>query len=190
MKDFYQHNYNVYHEKTFCIDPSSFLDPFVKYLPPDARIMDVGCGGGRDLCWLQKRGFRVMGFERADGLAKLARKNAACQIIEGDFEIYDFSALQMDAIILIGAIVHVPHSRFENVLRNIVCCLRDGGKLLVSLKQGEGSSVGEDGRNFYYWQDTELRDIFARLDFEILDFHTDVSKVSNRDTWLSYVLMR
>jgi len=60
MKDFYQQNYNAYHEDTFGIDPSSFLDPLVKHLTPSASILDIGCGGGRDLCWLKQRGFNSL----------------------------------------------------------------------------------------------------------------------------------
>ena len=54
MPDYYQKNYKTYHEKTFSIDPSSFLDPFAKRLPGDAFVLDVGCGSGRDLLWMKK----------------------------------------------------------------------------------------------------------------------------------------
>jgi len=75
MPDFYQENYKSYHEKTFLIDPSSFLEPLARRLPPEAFILDVGCGSGRDLVWMKKRGFEVIGFERSPGLAELAREN-------------------------------------------------------------------------------------------------------------------
>ena len=75
MPDYYQENYKAYHEKTFSIDPSSFLEPLARRLPPEAFILDVGCGSGRDLMWMAKRGFEVIGFERSPGLAELAREN-------------------------------------------------------------------------------------------------------------------
>ena len=139
MKDFYQQNYNAYHEDTFGIDPSSFLNPLVKHLTPSASILDIGCGSGRDLCWLKQRGFRVMGFERSKDLAALARKYAECQIMEGDFEIYDFSKLNVDAIIFVGALVHVPHEKLKPIFKHITSGLTENGKVLVTLKQGEGT---------------------------------------------------
>jgi SAM-dependent methyltransferase len=93
MSNYYQKNYKAYHEKTFSIDPSSFLAPLAQRLSADAFVLDVGCGSGRDLLWMKKRGFDVIGFERSPGLAELARDNAACEVMEGDFESYDFSSI-------------------------------------------------------------------------------------------------
>jgi len=52
MKDFYRENHSKYFERTFNIDPSSFLSPLAAKLSYGAFIVDVGCGSGRDL--LQK----------------------------------------------------------------------------------------------------------------------------------------
>ncbi len=188
MENFYQNHCKAYHEKTFHIDPSSFLKPFIRYLKAGASILDVGCGSGRDLCWLKERDFSVTGFERSVGLAALARKHAGCEIIQGDFEVYDFSKLDFDAILLCGSLVHIPYNRLDPVFGNIVKCLESGGKILVSLKQGKRSSTCVDGRTFYFWQDTDLRDIFEKHDLSVIEFHKGISKVNVTDTWLSYVL--
>jgi SAM-dependent methyltransferase len=190
MEDFYKRHYTAYHEKTFHIDPASFLKPLIRHLKPGAGILDIGCGSGRDLCWFKRRGFSVTGFERSAGLAAFARKNAGCEIIEGDFEVYDFSKLDFEAILLCGSLVHVPHNRFEIVFANIIKAIGQAGSILISLKQGNGSSTGEDGRTFYFWQDIDLRDIFKKHGFNILEFHKDISKLDVSKTWLSYVLMR
>ena len=99
----------AYHEATFHIDPASFLRPLAVRLPPGALILDVGCGSGRDLRWLRHRGFRAIGLERSPGLASLARENGRCPVLEADFSVFDFSPLRVDAILLVGAFVHVPH---------------------------------------------------------------------------------
>ena len=138
--------------------------------------------------WLKGQGFRVMGFERSKGLAALARKYAGCDIIEGDFEHYDFSRQRFDAMLLSGSLVHIPHARLEAVFGSIVCGLGLGGKVLVSLKEGNGSFPDADGRTFYFWQDEDLRAIFSKHGFKVLDFRRSVSKVNQKDTWLSYVL--
>ncbi len=133
MTDYYQENYNAYHKKTFSIDPSSFLEPLARRLPPEAFILDVGCGSGRDLMWMAKRGFEVIGFERSSGLAELARENAGCEVIEADFEAYDFSAIMVDAVMIVGALVHTPNLRFPEVFRNISSALSENGSVLLTL---------------------------------------------------------
>lgn len=188
MKDYYQHNYIEYHKRTFHIDPSSFLNPFVKHLYQDALILDVACGSGRDLCWLKQHGFRVIGFERSKGLAELARKHADCRIIEGDFETYNFSNLNVDAIILVGALVHVSHEKFQAVFEHIISGLGENGKVLITLKQGEGKFTDYNGRIFYLWHDQELRVIFVRLGFNIIDVRRNESKIRVNDIWISYIL--
>ena len=190
MEDFYQHNYFAYHKKTFHIDPSSFLAPLIRHLKPDASILDVGCGSGRDLLWLKKSGFKVTGFERSEGLADLARKYAGCKIIVGDFDVYDFSKQTFDAVLLCGSLVHIPHARLESVFGNIIKGVGVGGNVLVSLKEGVGSSTAEDGRTFHFWQSYDLGNIFSKNGLRILDFQRNTSKVNSMDTWLSYVLTR
>ena len=47
MPDYHQKNYKVYHEKTFSIHPSSFLEPLAKRLPAESNAWDevqVRCG--------------------------------------------------------------------------------------------------------------------------------------------------
>ncbi|MBW2612111.1 MAG: methyltransferase domain-containing protein, partial [Deltaproteobacteria bacterium] len=74
-EDYYQRHFLEYHTQTFNVDPASFLEPLTKYLQPGDRILDVGCGSGRDLLWFKNRGFVATGFERSAGLARLARQN-------------------------------------------------------------------------------------------------------------------
>lgn len=188
MKDYYQQNYKDYHHQTFHIDPSSFLNPLVKYISPDARVLDVGCGSGRDLCWFGQRGYKVLGFERSKALADLARKYAACQIIEDDFNTYDFSKLHVDAIILVGALVHVPHEKFKLTFKHITSGLPPDGKVLITLKQGEGTFTDDHGRIFFLWIEREIELIFSELGFFVLDFNSQVSKVTPNDVWLGYVM--
>ncbi|MEJ2655868.1 MAG: class I SAM-dependent methyltransferase [Desulfobacterales bacterium] len=188
MSDYYHKNYQAYHEKTFSIDPSSFLKPLAQRLPAGAFILDVGCGSGRDLLWMKKRGFEVMGFEQSPGIAELARDNAGCEVIEGNFETYDFSSILVDAVMLVGALVHVPHQRFPDTFENITSAISDNGLVLITLKEGSGDLKNPDGRIFYPWEDPKARETFDTLGFQVCDFSSSVSKTGSGDFWLSYVL--
>jgi len=188
MSDYYQKHFQTYHQRTFSIDPSSFLEPLKKVLDPGCTILDIGCGSGRDMRWFKNRGFGVSGFERSIGLAELARQNSGCDVIAGDFEVFDFTALPSDAILLAGSLVHVPHENLSLVFEKVTTGLRPSGKVLITLKQGKGTGTDELGRGFYFWQEKELEELFQRLGFTVLAFNTQVSKVNARDVWLAYVL--
>ena len=187
MPDYYQKNYKTYHEKTFFVDPASFLTPFAEKLKPGATILDIGCGSGRDLLWLKKRGFKVIGFERSPGLAGLAEKNAGCKVIEGDFETYDFSDLQADGLLSAGSLVHTQPAKLPILLENITNCTR-ASVVYLSLKQGDGVKTDDDGRTFYLWDDKDLRNLFERLALRVIDSSKNPSLVNHHDIWLGYVL--
>jgi SAM-dependent methyltransferase len=202
--DYYQINYREYHEKTFSMDPSSYLEPFARRLAPRCRILDIGCGSGRDLLWLKGKGFQVTGFERSPGLAGIARKMTECTVIEGDFELYDFSGLSADTILASGSLVHLPHHRLSQVIQNILKAIentQDSGKrppesdqpqahLYISLKEGTGNRTDKKGRVFYLWQAEELSVLFGKLGFSVLDFSRTESAVGTGEIWLGYVLKK
>jgi len=190
MKDYYQENHKKYHEQTFDIDPASFLSPLVRCLTPGSSILDVGCGSGRDLRWLKDRGFRPTGFERSSGLAALARGHSGCPVLEGDFEGYDFSGMNVDAILLVGALVHVPHERFSKILSNIAKALNPEGHVLLTLKEGVKTREGAGGRVFYLWKDGAIRAVFEKLNLTVVDFSRQVSKIRTTDVWLGYALRK
>jgi hypothetical protein len=137
---------------------------------------------------MKNRGFEVIGFEQSPGLAELARDNAACEVIEGDFETYDFSSIFVDAVMLVGALVHTPNERFAEVFKNITSPIARRGNVLITLKEGSGDRTDADNRTFYLWEDPKAREMFETLGFKVRDFSKSVSKTGSEDFWLSYVL--
>jgi SAM-dependent methyltransferase len=196
MTDFYQTHYLDYHERTFQLDSSIFLEPFVAHLAPGCRILDAGCGSGRDLLWLMRHGFEVVGLERAPGLADLARRHAGCEVVTADFEVDDLSGFNVDAVLMAGSLVHVPPSRIAGVIDNVTRALgrpqnatsEHRNMLYLSLKQGQGTRTDASGRVFFLWSDQTLRDCFARRGWEIRAFCRTPSATGSDDIWLGYVL--
>ena len=94
----------------------------------------------------------------------------------------------VDAVMIVGALVHIPHGRFKEVFENITSALTENGSVLLTLKEGEGSQKDSDGRIFYLWQDAEARELFDNLSFKVCDFSKSVSKTGSGEVWLGYVL--
>ena len=187
---FYQTHAQDYFNQTIEVDPSSFLLPLVKHLTPGSKVLDVGCGSGRDMLWLTELGFHCTGLERSPDLAALARQNTGLPVIEADFEAFDFSPMNVDGILLIGALVHLPHERFSPVLSNILKALKPGGHALITMKQGQGRQELEDGRVFYLWEKEYLFSMFKKTGLICIDFSAQSSQERLLDSWMSFVLKK
>ena len=185
---FYEENHLTYYNSTVNIDPAAFLEPLIKVVAPKASLLDIGCGSGRDLRWLAGRGFLPTGFEKSPNLARLARQHAACPVIEGDFRVFDFSQLSFSALVLVGSLVHLSHEEFPVIFNRICKALIAGGHILITMKEGSGTSSTADGRIFTLWSATDLEVVFTSQRLEILDFSRQVSKLRSDDIWLGYVL--
>ncbi|WP_028573795.1 class I SAM-dependent methyltransferase [Desulfonatronovibrio hydrogenovorans] len=185
---FYQTHAQDYFNQTIEVDPSSFLLPLVEHLTPGSKVLDIGCGSGRDMLWLSERGFHCKGLERSPDLAALARDHTGLPVIEADFESYDLSRMNMDAVLLIGALVHLPYERFSPVLTNILKALKPGGHALITMKQGQGRQEADDGRIFYLWDREDLSRVFKVNGLICVDSSVQTSQVRETDIWLSFVL--
>jgi hypothetical protein len=111
-------------------------------------------------------------------------------VIQGDFTRYDFSALKFDALLLIGALVHLQHDDFASVLAHICQALRAPGLVYLSMKEGEGHHQSEDGRMFTLWKPHQLENTLTDNGFKILGFNRFYSALKTEDVWLSYTLKK
>ncbi|MDZ7759123.1 MAG: methyltransferase domain-containing protein [Desulfovermiculus sp.] len=187
-KSFYQNQAQAYFKQTFGVDPSSFLLPLVRHLSPGARILDVGCGVGRDMLWLTNRGYSCTGLDSSPALAELARRHTGLKVIEADFEAFDFQGMDMDALLLVGALVHVPHERFQLIFSRIHRALKPKGHVLLTMKQGQGEQTRPDGRVFYLWSKADLMPIFEDCGLRCIEYYEQQSKIRASDMWMSFVL--
>ncbi len=187
-----EHFYHIhtpeYFERTVNIDPSSFLSPLINHLQQGSSILDIGCGSGRDMLWLKERGFDCTGLERVSELAALARQHSGQPLIVADFESFDFSRMGMDAVLLIGALVHIPHEHFPQILSQILKAIKPGDLALITMKQGQCRQEIADGRTFYMWEKENLLSILKKLGLICIDFSAQTSQVRKSDIWMSFVL--
>jgi len=188
LSTFYEKNHRQYFDCTVDIDPSAFLEPLSRLLEPQATILDIGCGSGRDLLWFARRGFHPTGFEQAPNLARLAREHADCPVIEGDFCHYNFSNLQFSALVFVGSLVHLPKEDLSTILKSTCQALVPRGLILITMKEGNGTSSASDGRVFTLWSREDIEQIFATNNLHILDFSRQISKLRPNEVWLGYVL--
>lgn len=109
-------------------------------LEPDARILDLGCGQGRHVVELARRGFtNVTGVDFAEKNLESARaaaleKKVCCNFVEGDARIFK-TGTKYDCVLCLYDVIGSFRNLDDNVriLKNIKLLLADGGKAVVSV---------------------------------------------------------
>ena len=98
----------------------------------NARILDIGCGGGLFLSLLKQKGAQVLGIELSDSRAQYAKSKHQIEIDKHPIESYFWQigyAQQFDAVTLWDVIEHVNFP--QQTLRSAANVLKPGGLLLI-----------------------------------------------------------
>jgi SAM-dependent methyltransferase len=140
------------------------------------------------MLWLENRGFSCVGLDCSPALAELARRHTGLEVIEADFEAFDFQEMDMDALLLVGTLVHVPHERFQLIFSRILRALKPQGHVLLTVKQGQGVQTRSDGRVFYLWPKADLMSIFEDCSVICIKYFEQQSTIRASDLWMSFVL--
>lgn len=143
------------------------------------KVLDHGCGIGRDVEMLTKKGFDVTGIDRAEKLLEIAReKSPSAHIIKGDILTLPFKDKEFDAVWSMASLVHLYNQELEKALSEIHRVLKEKGTLFVSVKEGEPRLDERQGVKLYFMQfsEEEIRNFIEKAGFEILSLEKKVRK--------------
>jgi 8-oxo-dGTP pyrophosphatase MutT (NUDIX family) len=152
-------------------DFSMQLDRLCACLKSGARIIDVGCGSGRDLLALAERGFWAVGLDRSAGMLRQAKEQGANLLVQADVRALPFVHSALDGAWACASLLHLPKADLPNALAGIRRVLGHGHVYLM-LKQGEGESWCDDGqglsRFFAYYHPAEVELALERSGFGVI----------------------
>ena len=148
-------------------DMTEIRSRFTKHLGPNARILDFGCGSGRDTKAFLEAGYIV---EAIDGSEELCKKAAAYtgipvkQMLFSDLNEKD----RYDGIWANASLLHLPKPELGDVLQKLEKAMRPQGILFASFKYGtfEGIRTGRYYTDFTrdtlkaFWEKTTTLKIF------------------------------
>ena len=118
--------------------------------PPPWRILDFGCGPGRDLKVFAALGHEAVGLDGSAEFAEMARKDSGCEVLQQDFLALDLRAGFFDGVYANASLFHVPSAELPRVLRELHAALRSGGVLFASIPHGDNSEGWNRGRYGVY----------------------------------------
>ncbi len=146
---------------------SRYLDTFLDRLNPGVRVLELGCGGGRDAARMVEHGFPVDPTDAARGMVANARRSFGLPARQLRFEELDADAAY-DAIWAHACLIHVPRAEFARVLAAIRRALRPGGWHFANYKLGDGEGRDPLGRLTNFPDETWLGDAYRTAGFAIV----------------------
>lgn len=158
--------------------PMESIERFAKLLPSQgAKILDIGCGSGRDAKIFTEKGISVLGIDFCMELINIAKLNAPLAHFQRlDIEKMDFPSATFDGAWAGCSLLHLPKSKLPAVLSKIHSYLKDNGYFYLTLKQGSGEVLEKDTRyeehveKFWaFYEENELLTILQSLRFKILE---------------------
>jgi len=162
---------------------------FLSALPTQACIIDIGCGAGRDVYHFIGQGASAFGVDYSAGLLGEAVKRGANVFAQADMRTLPLAAACFDGAWLCASLLHLPREDVPGVLRDAHRCLKPGGMLYISLKQGtgEGWETREGPRFFTYFSSNEIKQMLTQAGFAVRQTWLDPAKAH---TWINLLAER
>lgn len=187
---YYEANAASYARQTQAADLGELYAKFLPSLGQGARILDVGCGAGRDLKAFREQGFQALGIDPSPSLAKLAREYSGCDVLVERVEEMRFRH-EFDGAWACASLLHLPRSVLPVALKRIHDALRPGGVLLLSMQLGLGEMRTTDGRFYTRYQPADLRREVEAVGFDIIEaWQSSDSLGERRSIWWVNIMGR
>ena len=168
VRRFYDKNAADYCRSTVGLDMSAQRALFAGQLPSGARVLDLGCGSGRDLKSFLGQGFAAIGIDLSPRMAEWAASYVGASVAVGDTRAIPFSNLSFDGVWCSAALHHLPRTELGQALGEIHRILKRDGATFISIKRGIGQGRDPDGRPFTYVTDREWRRLLTQAGFRII----------------------
>ena len=144
----YQERAQSFFEGTRDHDVSQNIDALLAAIGGEGprRILDLGCGPGRDLVAFKERGHDPVGLDGTEAFVRMARAHSGAEVRHQDFLELDLAAAEFDGVFANASLFHVPCRELPRVLGELLECLRLGGVLFSSNPRGENEEGWSRGR--------------------------------------------
>ncbi len=159
--------------------------------PNKPRIVEIGCGDGRDAKEIAKRADYFEAFDISDELVKIAQINApGTKITVADAVTFEYPD-NLDVVYAFASLLHLSKEECTVVFSKVATALRKDGIFYISLKHKDSYQEGikEDkfGKRLFYFYDLKTVADLAKGQFKIIESYT---KNHGETAWLEVTLQK
>ncbi|MBU2639865.1 MAG: class I SAM-dependent methyltransferase, partial [Nanoarchaeota archaeon] len=152
------------------------LNRFISLMPKNGKILDLGCGSGRDVQYFIDYSLDAMGIDASEKLIEEGKR----RVPTGKFEVMDITKLNFEDGIFDGvwaqdSISYVSKDELGGVLKKVNSILKSNGMFFVSVRKGSGEKtvkhekVGEEEIFTTFFTKEELEEYLKKNGFEIMN---------------------
>ncbi|AOM83080.1 class I SAM-dependent DNA methyltransferase [Salisediminibacterium beveridgei] len=188
---YYDLHANAFDEDTGEVSITELHQLFLKYLKPGARILDLGCGSGRDSLAFMNSGYHVTAMDGSEEMCKIASAKTGLSIEHRLF--HQLSEKErFDGIWACASLLHVPMEELPDLFDKIRDALKSGGCFYSSYKYGSFEGIRND-RYFTDMDEDRAGSLLEQIgNFKLLEMTTtsDVRQGRSEEKWLNLLLKK
>lgn len=156
--------------------------------PAPYRLLDLGCGPGRDLKTFKEMGHEPIGVDGAARFVEMARAYSGCEAWHQDFVRLDLPAAYFDGVYANASLFHVPGAALPKVLNDLHAALKTGGVLFSSNPRGDNQE-GWNGPRYGNYHDYEAweRYLTAAGFIAVQHYYRPAGLPRDQQPWLASV---
>jgi SAM-dependent methyltransferase len=159
---YYDQHAEEYARQTQFTDMSNVYVPFRELVPQGARILDAGCGVGRDTRFFIEHGYTVISLDASKEMVAKCREYPHAYCLRLSFNQVAFQEA-FDAVWVCASLVHTRFEHANQALDKLTTALKPGGVIFVSLRQSVNGKENEDvrGRFYEYYNEAKIAQLLA-----------------------------
>lgn len=189
--DYYDNHAREFYKTTVDVDFVTMQEHFLLKLKEGSRILDFGCGSGRDAKCFLERGYVVDAMDGSARLCELASEHAGIEVKNMFFqELAEVD--KYDGIWACSSILHLPVDELADVMRKMAVALRANGIIYASFKYGTFSGE-RNGRFFTDMTEESFAKFLSGIEgLEVEEQWTtsDVRPGRGEEKWLNLILRK
>ena len=189
---YYNKNAKSFFDRTINADLQEVYQKFLSHLPKEGRILDAGCGVGRDSKFFLNKGYEVVPFDGSIEMVRMTSNLIGKSALHMLFEDINFFS-EFDAVWANASLLHVPYENLREIIQSFHKSLFPSGILYASFKYGTSMRKVED-RLFFDMNETAiepyLKGLFHPLEiWKSADTRSKVA-LSPDKSWLHFIAKR